>query len=143
TKRHEVQGKAVEQAKKEYDEMVQAHGEGSAMAEKYAIKLNEQIALYEETGREIGNLKKELAEFERQQAIQNSGWTKASNALNSFGDKLGQVSKIARDVGSKLTKYIMDPILSIGTDIEVSSLKFGWEGLIDTYVESAKLEGMG
>src|SRR5699024_2287246 len=143
TKRHEVQGKAVEQAKKEYDEMVQAHGEGSAMAEKYAIKLNEQIALYEETGREIGNLKKELAEFERQQAIQNSGWTKASNALNSFGDKDGQVSKIAREGGGKLRKYITAAILGIGTAIAGITLKFGWERLIDTDVANAKLEGMG
>src|SRR5699024_9418303 len=143
TKRHQLQEKAVEQARKEYNQMVKTHGEGSAKAEEYAIKLNEQVALFNETERELENAKTALAKFQREQDIHNSGWSKASRALTTFGDKLGQASKIAMDVGGKLTKYITAPILGIGTALGAITLGFGWDRLVQTDVANAKLEGMG
>lgn len=113
TKRHQVQEKAVEQARKEYEKMVEQYGEGSAKAEASAIKLNEQIALYQETGRELKGVTAEFKEFQKQQEVQSSNWYKAGSALDDFGSKLQALSGKMQSAGSNLTKYVTTPIAGL------------------------------
>src|SRR5699024_8150407 len=143
SKRHEIQGKAVQQAKKEYDDMVKSHGEGSVKAEEYGIKLNEQIALYEDTGRQIENLKGSMASLQREQQIQNSGWYKAGDYLTNFGNKMEGISQHAINVGNKLTNSITKPIVGIGLAVGGLTGKLGFDRLVQTDKAEAKLKGLG
>src|SRR5699024_2833050 len=114
TKRQKLQKESVEQARKEYQEMVKQHGENSAKAEGAAIKLNEQIALYEETGRELSNLSSEFEEFQRQQEIQASKWHKVGSALDGIGDKMQAIGGKMQDVGKSMSMKITAPIVALG-----------------------------
>jgi len=105
TKRQKLQATAVEEARKEYEEMVKQHGENSAKAEGAANKLNEQIALYEETGRELSNLTSEFEEFQKQQDIQASKWHKVGTSMEGIGNKLKSVGGNLQEAGKKLTKF--------------------------------------
>src|SRR5699024_2185574 len=104
--RYKLQGKAVDEHKKRYDELMKGKENLTAEAEKEAIDLNNAIAKYEETGRQISQLTNEMNALERQQDIQGSGWYKTGDALENFGTKLGGVSQKAREVGGTLTKGI-------------------------------------
>lgn len=113
SKRHQLQEKAVESSRKEYEKMVEQYGEGSAKAEAAAIKVNENVALYQETGRELNNLRSEFRDFQREQEIQASSWYKAGTAIDNFSGKLSSISGDMKRIGGTLTKSITTPIAGL------------------------------
>src|SRR5699024_5373990 len=115
----------------------------TAEAEKEAIDLNNAIAKYEETGRQISQLTNEMNALERQQDIQGSGWYKTGDALENFGTKLGGVSQKAREVGGTLTKRITLPVLGVTTAVGGMVAAFGWKRLVGLDTAKAQLKGLG
>src|SRR5699024_10071057 len=115
----------------------------SVKAQQAAQSLNEQIARYQETGREISNLKKEFADFQKQQKIDNSNWTKAGNALIDYGDGLQKIGQRMSDTGATMTKRITLPALGAATAAGGIVAAFGWKRLTGLDSAQAQLKGLG
>lgn len=142
-KKLEVQKVAVAEAKKEYEAMVKEHGHGSKEAERAAREYNNQAAALNNLERYIENTKKELAEFEKQQRIANSGWTKFGNKLESYGGKLKGIGNQMSDVGSQMTNKITKPALIAGGAVGGMVAAFGWKRLTSLDAAQAQLKGLG
>lgn len=112
-KKLELQRDIVEKARKHYEKMVETHGAGSKEALQAATAYNNEVASLNNLERHIQKVTQEMKEFERQQAIKNSTLYKSGEALVNFGDKLGSISGIAKDVGRDLTKYVTTPIAGL------------------------------
>ena len=143
TDRHKVQAAMVSEAEKNYKKMSETYGENSVKAQQAAQSLNEQIARYQETGREISNLKKEFADFQKQQKIDNSNWTKAGNALIDYGDGLQKIGQRMSDTGATMTKRITLPALGAATAAGGIVAAFGWKRLTGLDSAQAQLKGLG
>src|SRR5699024_11994657 len=100
-KKLEVQKAAVAEAQKEYEKMVEQHGRGSKEAEKAARDYNNQAAALNNLERYIERTKNELAEFEKQQRIANSSWTKMGERLESYGGKLRRSEEHTSELQSR------------------------------------------
>lgn len=116
-KKLEVQKTVTESARKHYEKMVAEHGEGSRQAQNAAAAYNHEATQLNNLERHIQKVTKEMKEFERQQAIQNSTLYKSGDALVNFGDKLGDISSKARQVGGSLTRYLTAPIMGLVTAV--------------------------
>src|SRR5690625_1907900 len=114
TNRHRIQGQMVQEARKKYDEMVRTYGENSVKAQEAEQKLNEQIALYQETGRELDTVTAEYKEFQRVQDMQSKGWYKAADSMEEWGGKLKATGQVMDDTGKTLTKRVTMPLAAIG-----------------------------
>lgn len=112
--RHRIQGQMVQEARKKYDEMVRTYGENSVKAQEAAQKLNEQIALYQETGRELDTVTAEYKEFQRVQDMQSKGWYKAADSMEEWGGKLKATGQVMDDTGKTLTKRVTMPLAAVG-----------------------------
>src|SRR5699024_2651141 len=60
SKRHKIQGKMIEETRIKYNQMSETYGENTEKAQQAAQQLNEQIARYEETGRELNKVQSEF-----------------------------------------------------------------------------------
>lgn len=130
--RHRIQAQMVQEARRKYDEMVRTYGENSVKAQEAAQKLNEQIALYQETGRELDAVTAEYKEFQRMQEIQNKGWYKAADSMEEWGGKLKVAGQAMDDTGRKLTRGVTMPLAAVGgiatktgSDFEAGMSKVG------------------
>lgn len=112
-KKLELQKTVTESARKHYEKMVAEHGEGSRQAQNAAAAYNHEAVQLNNLERHIQKVTAEMKEFERQQAIQNSTLYKSGDALENFGNRLGDISSKARDVGGSLTRYLTAPIAGI------------------------------
>ncbi len=142
-KKLEVQKVAVAEAKKEYEAMVDEYGHGSKEAEKAAREYNNQAASLNNLERYIERTKKELADFEKQQRIANSGWTKMGDKLQNYGGKLKTVGSQMEDVGSKMTNKITKPALVATTAAAGLVGALGWKRLTGLDSAQAQLKGLG
>ncbi|WP_062105210.1 hypothetical protein [Bacillus niameyensis] len=115
-RRLEAQKIATESAKKAYEKMVEAHGEGSKEADKAAANYNYEAATLRDLERRVESTKQAFQDFRKEQEIANSNWTKSGDALINFGNELDVVSSKAKSTGKTLTTYITTPIAGlIGT----------------------------
>lgn len=114
-KKLDLQKIAVKEARDEYDKMVDRHGKGSREAEKAAEVYNKQSATFNNLERHIGTLSDEMKEFERQQRIAESGWTKMGDKMSATGDKLQKIGGGMKTVGTNMTKYVTAPLVGIAT----------------------------
>src|SRR5690625_3478811 len=112
-KKLELQKTVTESARKHYEKMVEEHGEGSRQAQNAAAAYNNEAAQLNNLERHIRNVTAEMKEFERQQAIQNTALYRGGDALINFGDRLGEISSRAREVGGTLTRYVTTPIAGL------------------------------
>lgn len=143
TNRHKIQAQMVEEAKKRYEDMSSAYGENSVKAQQAAQNLNEQIARYQETGRELENVTAEFKEFQRVQEIQSKGWYKVADGMDQWGGKLKSAGSAMNDVGSKMTKGITLPAIGAATAVGGLFAAFGWKRLTGLDSAQAKLKGLG
>src|SRR5699024_4494235 len=109
-KKLELQKQIVGQAKKDYDQMVATHGEGSKAAHDAAVAYNREIAELNNLERYIGRVTKEMEAFKREQEIQSSLAWKTGDAFEKFGNDLESFSDRAKTLGGNLTKYLTVPI---------------------------------
>ncbi len=114
TNRHRIQARMVEEARAKYRAMSNQYGENSVKAQKASQVLNEQIARYQETGRELDNVSAEFKEFQRVQEIQNKGWYKAADSMEQWGGKLKGAGVAMDRTGQQLTRKVTLPLGIVG-----------------------------
>lgn len=123
-KRLDVQKAAVKASKEEYDKMVERHGKSSAQAEKAATVYNKQVATFQSLERRVGSLSDEMKQFEKQQEIASSGWTKMSNKMEDASGKISAIGGKLQGVGAGLTAGLTAPITAFGVASTKSALDF-------------------
>ncbi|RST59715.1 phage tail tape measure protein [Siminovitchia terrae] len=114
TNRHRIQARMVEEAREKYRAMSNQYGENSVKAQKASQVLNEQIARYQETGRELDNVSAEFKEFQRVQDIQNKGWYRAADSMEQWGGKLKGAGAAMDHTGQQLTRKVTLPLGIVG-----------------------------
>src|SRR5699024_7632558 len=119
------------------------HGRGSKEAEKAARDYNNQAAALNNLERYIERTKNELAEFEKQQRIANSSWTKMGERLESYGGKLRGIGGQMQDVGSKMTNKITKQAIGVTAAVGGIVAAFGWKRLTSLDAAQAQLKGLG
>lgn len=142
-KKLEVQKVAVQEAKKEYEEMVNIHGRGSKEAEKAARDYNNQAASLSNLERYIERTKDELVKFEREQRIAGSSFTKLGEKLENASGKLETAGKKMGAVGSTLTNKITKPAVGAATALATLALYKGFKRLIGIDTARAQLVALG
>ncbi|WP_330948900.1 phage tail tape measure protein [Virgibacillus sp. MG-45] len=113
-KKLEVQKAVTENARKTYDKMVEAHGEGSKEAEKAATEYNKQAAALNNLDRYIEGTKNELAKLKEEQRIANSNWTKMGTVLDNTGSKMKAFGTGMDNTGRQLTQKVTLPLTLLG-----------------------------
>lgn len=130
--RHRIQGRMVTEARANYDNLSNTYGENSVKAQEASQKLNEQISLYQQTGRELDGMTGEFDEFQRVQEIQSKGWYKAADGMENWGGKLKTAGRSMDNTGKKMTKGVTVPLAIVGglavktgSDFEAGMSKVG------------------
>ncbi|MGY0692988.1 phage tail tape measure protein [Virgibacillus sp. FSP13] len=114
TNRHRIQARMVEEARSKYQSMSKQYGKNSVKAQKAAQSLNEQIARYQETSRELDNVTAEFKEFQRVQETQSKGWYKVADGMDKFGGKLKATGRRMDETGQSLTRNVSLPLGIVG-----------------------------
>lgn len=124
-----------------------AAGEAQGYNSKEALKLRQEWSKQKNElnflQRDLKNATAGLKEFQRQQAIANSRWTKSSNMFSSMSKGLESMSGKMTSVGKSLTNSITKPALIAGTAVGGITAKLGFDRLIGLDSAKAKLEGLG
>src|SRR5699024_5586371 len=85
----------------------------------------------------------EMHQFAREQQVQSTRIYKTGDAMESFGNRLGEVSSKARETGSTLTKRITLPALGVVSAVGGITAAFGWKRLVGLDSAKAQLKGLG
>ena len=120
----DAQKAATTQAKTEYEKMVHQHGEGSKQADTAARAFNNEAASLNNLERYIENVNGELKEFQDQQKLAGSGWTKRSETLTKTGKSLTSIGDSMKSVGKEMSMKITAPLVALGTAAVVTGAKF-------------------
>ncbi|OEK41310.1 phage tail protein, partial [Staphylococcus saprophyticus] len=140
---HKSHEKNLESLNRAYHE----EGEANGYATKKALGLQKAIADQEKElhflKRDLDSATAGLKEFEKAQAIDSSGFTRAGKAIQGIGSSLGSVSQKMVDVGSGLTNKITKPALIAGGAMAGITAKLGFDRLVGLDSAKAKLEGLG
>ena len=113
-KRLDAQRAVTDKARTSYEKMVQQHGEGSQQAQNAAKVYNEEVAQLNNLSRSVENVTAEMKEFERQQEIASSGWTKFGEKAAAVGGKMQSIGDGMKDIGRQMSMYITAPIVGFG-----------------------------
>lgn len=124
TNRHRIQARMVEEARKKYERMSGEYGKNSVKAQKASQELNEQVALYQETGRELDNVTAEFKEFQRVQSIQAKGWYKVADGMEKYGGKLQAAGRGMTDFGKSYSLKVTAPIVAGGAAMVKSAVDY-------------------
>lgn len=116
-KKLELQKQIVQQAKKDYEKMVEVHGAGSKEAHQAAVAYNREVAQLNNLERYVQRVTKEMQAFKRQQEIQSTLAWRAGDAFVKFGNDLDVFSDKAKRTGNTLTKYLTLPITGLITTV--------------------------
>lgn len=129
-KKLELQGRAVEAARREYEKMVQQHGEGSRQAERASTVYNNHVSDFNNLQRVVRDTTREFQEFQREQEVSASAFGRLADSMERGGERISKVGDNMKEVGTNFTKYVTAPIaaLGIGTgiaaaDVESSAVK--------------------
>ena len=109
-KQMELQKKKVEALSKSYQESVEKKGEDAKATENLKVKLNYAIA-------EMNKMERELAEINKQLAIQSSNWTKMGKSLEGIGSKMKSIGEGFSSAGKSLSMSVTAPIVAAGTGL--------------------------
>src|SRR5699024_8888885 len=142
-KRLEVQKQVTAEDKKEYEKMVDEHGRGTKEAEKAERAYNYEAASLYNLDRYVGKVNREMHQFARDQHDQNTRIYKTSDSMERYGNKMGDVSERARDLGGTLTKRITLPALGVASAAAGITAAFGWKRLVGLDSAKAQLKGLG
>ena len=113
-KRLDLQKVAVQNAKDEYEKMVQIHGEGSEKADKAASDYNKEAASLNNLSRYVEGVTEEFKAFQKEQEIAESRLGKLSKSLENVGGSFTKVGDKMKNVGKGLTVGITAPIVAFG-----------------------------
>ena len=113
-KKVEAQKVVTEAARKNYEKMVKAHGEGSVEAEKAATNYNNQAASLNNLERYVDGVTKEMKEFAEAQKVAESNFTKFGEKMDSVGNKMKSIGTGMKDVGKSMSMYVTAPLVGFG-----------------------------
>lgn len=109
-----LQEQAVNEARREYEKMVQQHGEGSRQAERASIVYNNHVSDFNNLQRVVGDLSREFQDFQREQEAAASSFGRLGSSLETAGGQFTKVGDGMKTVGGNMTKFVTAPILGIG-----------------------------
>ncbi|MCD2137167.1 phage tail tape measure protein [Salinicoccus halitifaciens] len=107
-KKQKIQEAIVEETEKNYQELVKTKGAASKEAEAYANNLNKEQA-------KLRDVTAELEEMERQHKVMTSPWTKLSQGLDDYGNRLKSIGDHTMQIGKTGMKWITAPAVALGT----------------------------
>lgn len=140
---HQLAEKNLRDLKSAY----RAEGDAQGYATTKALNLQKAIADQEKElhflKRDLDNATAGYKEFQKAQAIDNSGFTKVGKSIQSVSSSLSGVSQKMVDVGSGLTNKITKPALVAGGAMAGITAKLGFDRLVGLDSAKAKLEGLG
>src|SRR5699024_489808 len=142
-KKLEVQKQITDEAKKEYEKMVDEHGRGSKEAERAERAYNNQAASLNNLERYISKANQEMQQFAREQQGQSTRISDTGDAMESVGNRLGEEASKARESGSTLTERITLLALGVVSAIGGITAAFGWKRLVGLDSGKAQLKGLG
>lgn len=102
---------AVKTAEKEYDKLsktIKDYPKDLAKAEK---AVNNEKASMNGLEKSISKAEQELKQFNKEQMIANSSFTKQADHLDQMSDKYGKISQKMRSVGRNMSMYVTTPIV--------------------------------
>ena len=129
--------------KKQYDEVVKSEGAHSKSAQQLRTEINKQADNINYYKHQLGNVTSEFNEFQKQQDIANSKWTKFGDGLINIGGKMSGVGGVAKSLGDSLTKYITAPAVAATSALVGISLVKGIDRLTGIDTAKAKLMALG
>lgn len=110
-KKLEVHKRVVQQAKVEYEKMVQEHGEGSKQAEAAARTYNNQAASLNNLQRSVTRAEAGLFDLKEEQRLATSNWAKFGQETEKAGEKLNGFGRSLTDIGQSMSMSITAPVL--------------------------------
>ena len=141
---------AQEASEKNLKEMTREYhkvGDAQGYASNEALGLQKSIS---EQEKELGFLKRELdsankglEQFKKNQAIDNSSFTKIGKSFQNIGNDITSVSQKMGEVGTSLTNKITKPAVIAGGAIGAMVGKLGFDRLVGLDTAQAKLKGLG
>ncbi|MED1603653.1 peptidoglycan DD-metalloendopeptidase family protein [Alkalihalophilus marmarensis] len=142
-KKHEVQSRVVDSAKKSYEKLASDQNASAEAVEKAARNYNHELATLNNLERQIAKTKTELQKFTQEQKIASSGWTKAGDSLINFGNRLSTISERSKELGRNLTRSITMPAVGAATALASITLAKGFSRLVGIDTARAKLKALG
>ncbi|UQD53301.1 phage tail tape measure protein [Bacillus methanolicus] len=119
-KMYQLSGERVKALKKQYDELVKAHGAESDAALKAGKSLNQAISQYNRLGRELDNVSRELAN-------QQSVWLKAEHTISSFADRMKTTGDKMMGIGHTMSLSVTAPLAGVATAAVRTGMAFDQE----------------
>jgi len=107
-KKQKIQEEIVKETEKNYQELVRTKGAASKEAEAYVSKLNNEQA-------KLRDVTAEIEEMERQHKVMTSPWTKLSQGLDDYGNRLRSIGDQTMQAGKTGMKWITAPAVALGT----------------------------
>lgn len=139
--RHKIQAGLVDEARSKYDDMTATYGDNSVKAQQAGQELNEQIARYQETGRELGKMQAEFEEFQKLQETQSKTWYKVADGMEKYGGKMQAFGGKMSKTGKSLTKGLTVPIVGIGAALVATAKKTA--DYADEIINASQKTGVG
>jgi tape measure domain-containing protein len=141
---------AQEASEKNLKEMTREYhkvGDAQGYASNETLGLQKSIS---EQEKELGFLKRELdsankglEQFKKNQAIDNSSFTKIGESFQNIGNDITSISQKMGEVGTSLTNKITKPAVIAGGAIGAMVGKLGFDRLVGLDTAQAKLKGLG
>mgnify|MGYP003063674040 CR=1 FL=1 len=141
---------AQEASEKNLKEMTREYhkvGDAQGYASNEALGLQKSIS---EQEKELGFLKRELdsankglEQFKKNQAIDNSSFTKIGKSFQNIGNDITSISQKMGEVGTSLTNKITKPAVIAGGALGAMVGKLGFDRLVSLDTAQAKLKGLG
>ncbi|GAA0491338.1 hypothetical protein GCM10008986_16800 [Salinibacillus aidingensis] len=113
-KKLKAQERVTSEARKEYDRMIEKHGEGSKEAEKAAREYNKQAASLNNLDRYVNNATEELEQMRQEQRRAESRLGKLSSGLDTFSGNLDNAGQKMTNFGQTMSASVTAPIVGLG-----------------------------
>ena len=113
-KKVELQERITKSTREEYQKMVREHGEGSKEAERAKRAYEQSEGTLNNLKRSVENTTKEMEEFRREQARQETSLYKMGQTFQKTGDKLTSIGKGMTSAGRNMSRYVTAPIVAAG-----------------------------
>jgi TP901 family phage tail tape measure protein len=108
-----IQEKIVASTKAEFEKMTAEYGAGSKEAEKAKRAYENQSTSLNNMKRSLTRTTDDLEKFRKEQAKQDSTWTKMSNGAKDYAKKLDTIAEKTKTVGDGLTTGLTVPLVGI------------------------------
>lgn len=138
-----VSKKNLEDLRKQYEKVSEEQGHNSKAAQSLRQEISRQADTQNYLQKELDETVRGFKEFQKQQMISNSNWTKTGNAFTGLSKSLQSISGKLQSTGKSLTNSITKPAMVAGGALAGITLTKGWSRLVEIDNAKAKLDGLG